>query len=359
MKNLYIIISIIFFTNFIKAQTSTSFTPVQLENYLSQLSSMLSGRSLSTAERTMIRNEGYVGLEKILTTWINADFFVRASRIQIQTQLGVSGNDATINYELPANLLENLIRQNRPYSEILTADYCVDNAGQRMNCDTGAPFSAGILTTRAYLKQYQGRFNLSRANNMLRQFACLSYPMSEVLQPRLPQFALIPMFANNFAGGSKEFGNGTACYTCHGQFGAHAQLFVKFDETGLYKAAATGLQNPALEPGLSFNGLNTSHMILPDSARSEASQMFGKAVINLKEAVLVMSKDENFSDCSIRNVIRYFLRVSTGNDSINTGTVKEISSTLKTKFADPSFKQIVFESLKHPKVIGSLLAAGE
>ncbi len=28
------------------------------------------------------------------------------------------------------------------------------------------------------------------------------------------------------------FGNGFACYNCHSQFGAHAQLFVKFDEQG-------------------------------------------------------------------------------------------------------------------------------
>ncbi|MDZ4660729.1 MAG: hypothetical protein SGJ18_03835 [Pseudomonadota bacterium] len=359
MKNLIFILVVLTGLNSAQAQSTSSFTPQQIENYMARLSSMLTGRPLNAAERSTLRSEGYVGLERVLQSWVDSEFFVKSSRIQIQTQLGVSGNDGTINYELPANLLDYLIRQNRPYSEILTADYCVDNNRQRISCDTGSPFVAGVLTTRAFLKQYSGRFNLSRASNTLRQFACQSYPMSTTLQPRLPRESLIPMFAADLAIGAAEFGNGTACYACHGQFSAHTQFFVKFDAFGVYKAAATGLQNPNLEPGLSVNDLFTSHMVTSDLARSEVSQMFGQTSNNLREAAQALVNNANFTECSVRNSVRYFIRLTDGNETINRGVVKDISAKLKQKYQDPSFKQIVFESLRHPMVIGSLLMAGQ
>ncbi len=340
-------------------QSSTSYTHQQLENYLSQLSSMFVGRALLPAERETVKREGYPGLEKLLQSWVDGAFFIKSSRIQIQTQLGVSGNDGIIDYDLPANLLENLIRQDRPYSEILTADYCVNNSNQKVNCDSGAPFTAGILTTRAYLKQYRGRFNLSRASNMLRQFACESYPMSTKLEPRVSRNTLIPMFAEDLVDGSQTFGNGSACYSCHSQFAAHTQFFVKFDAAGVYRPTANGQQDPNLEAGRSTNDLFSSHKNTPALAETETSQMFGQSAVNLREAAVILTNNTLFSECAVRNAIRYFIRMNSGNETINTGVVKEIAGALKQKYRDPSFKQIVFESLKHPLVIGSVLLAGE
>lgn len=355
----YFFVVFLFVSILAHGQVRQSFTPQQIENYMSRISSMLAGRGLTAAERSVLKKEAFAGLESTLQKWVDEDFFVKSSRIQIQTQLGVSGNDGVINYELPANLLENLIRSHRPYSEILTSDFCVDNSGQKVACDSGAPFTAGVLTTRAYLKQYRGRFNLSRANNMLRQFACESYPMNTALQPRLPRESLITMFADNQAEGGKTFGNGSACYSCHSQFGAHTQLFVKFDAFGMYKPMATGWQDPALEPGKSSNDLYTSHFNTPEQAKEESSQMFGRNVSNLREAAEVMVNNSVFIECAVRNSIRYFTRLDTGNETINTGVVLEISNRLKQKYRNPTFKEIVLESLKHPFVIGSVLLAGE
>ncbi len=98
-------------------------------------------------------------------------------------------------------------------------------------------------------------------------------------------------------------------------------------------------------------------MNTPEGAKSENSQMYGQQVSNLREAVQILTSNYNFTECSVRNSVRYFIRLTTGND-INKGVIKEISATLKKKYQDPSFKQIVFESLKHPTIIGSLILAG-
>src|SRR4029453_12898428 len=83
------------------------------------------------------------------------------------------------------------------------------------------------------------------------------------------------------------FGNGFGCYTCHGQFSLHAQLFVKFDGSGLYRATANGLQDPA--PGAELGrsatpGIMASHFKDPERASLEGIELFGTPVKNLGEA---------------------------------------------------------------------------
>src|SRR5262249_31946514 len=147
-------------------------------------------------------------------------------------------------------------------------------------CDTGAPYAAGVLATRAFLANNAGRFNLKRARTWMRTFACLDYPMPDALQPRLARDVLIPLFQQDHDEKDNvgSFGNGAACYTCHGQFGAHAQLFVKYDASGLWRANADGQQLPGGEQGRSANNLFTSHLSSPAAAASEASMVFGQPV---------------------------------------------------------------------------------
>ena len=81
----------------------------------------------------------------------------------------------------------------------------------------------------------------------MRAFACRTYPMERDLQPPLEADLLIPMFRaetpeeQTVAEATNGFGNGFGCYSCHSQFGAHAQLFVKFDTSGVWHADADGL----------------------------------------------------------------------------------------------------------------------
>ena len=114
---------------------------------------------------------------------------------------------------------------------------------------------------------------------VVKTFACSDYPMDNTLQPPMPRESLIPLFqvdrATDTSAGT--FGNGFACYTCHSQFSAHAQVFVKFDDQGRYQAGATGLQDMAAEQGRSTNGLFTSHFTGAAAASELTSMPIGCA----------------------------------------------------------------------------------
>ncbi|HEX4924341.1 MAG TPA: hypothetical protein VFV50_09650 [Bdellovibrionales bacterium] len=328
--------------------------------YLGQISSMIAGRPLTKDELDRIKRERGAAIQPILENWLYDKFFADSAQVMIQTQLGTSGTNNGINYNLPGNLAKYLARNALPYSEILRAGYCVDDQQRKIACDTGAPFTAGILTTRAYMLTNFGRYNLGRAGKMMRYFACLDYPMDKALQPPLPREKLIPLFQTLEAKPGSDFGNGLACYTCHSQFGAHAQPYVKFDSQGLYRPEATGLQDPALEAGKSFNGLNASHMIEPSDSASERSQMFGEPVNNLRGAALVLAKSDKFLECATQNALHFYLRMTDSEASgIDPRVIREIVTAVKKNDSDPSLNELLLKALTHQSVIESVLASGE
>lgn len=328
--------------------------------YLGQISSMVAGRPLTESEITIINSKGRQAIPEILNSWLQTPFFIKSANMMLETQLGVSGEANDINFELPGNLMSYIVRNQLPYSEILTANYCVDNSGQKTGCDTGAPYTAGVLTTKAFMYKNSGRFNLGRAGKMLHQFACREYPMEANIQIPLQREELIPMFQVLKGDDNAAFGNGAACYACHSQFGAHAQFFVKFDAFGNYRPSATGEQDPEAEPGASIDNLYTSHMIDPTAAKSESSQMFGRQVSNLRGAAVALTENRLFLECGIRNTLKHFLRlVDSDSEKIGLSLIQEIASNIKATNPDPSFQQIVVEALKHPKVMQSTLKAGE
>jgi hypothetical protein len=168
------------------------------------------------------------------------------------------------------------------------------------------------------------------------------------------------MFKNDIAGDDVPgFGNGTACYTCHSQFGQHAQLFVKFRADGSYIADATGQQDPQLAPGESDRGLFTSHLDDPQDSSRESSDMFGYKVSNLSEAAKILSESDEFIDCAVRNTIQYFLRMDkTAVDQINSKVILGIRKTILRQSNNPTIDQIFVKTFSHPNVVLSVLGNG-
>ena len=229
-------------------------SPAEAETYLGLLVQPLVGRVLSAAEREQIVARGGAAVTTLVTAWATEPGFAEAARRLVQQKLSVSGNKDGIDFELPGHLAAYVVRHDLPWSTLITADHCVSAAGERIACDTGAPYTAGVLTTRAFLTSRASRFNLTRSSALMRAFACRKYPLEDTLQPRLDRLSLIPMFQAQTAEEQTDpraqsgFGNGFGCYTCHGQFSAHAQLFVKFDEQGRWHADA---DQPLRKPHLS------------------------------------------------------------------------------------------------------------
>lgn len=330
--------------------------------YLARIAPQLASRSLSYDENRLIDMVGAEAIAPIIDGWTAEPGFAEAIRFMIQDQLHVSGARDGVDFELPGNLAAEIAAEGLPWSTLLTADYCVDAGGRHIACDTGAPYESGVLATRAYMIANKGRFNLTRAKRMLETFACRVYPMEQEIQVPLAKPVLIPMFqaekpeeqtVDEAKGG---FGNGAACYNCHSQFGAHAQIYVRFDDEGLWRAEATGLQDPAGELGRSVDGLYTSHMNDPVAAMSEASQMFGQPVANMREATDVLSGSVLFQQCTVKNIIgRAFGIPSGASPMIDDELVAELAQRVTADSDDPSIRQYMIAVFTERRVIDAVL----
>ena len=338
--------------------------------YLAVVAPMVVGRLLDAEEDNLIYHFGAEAIVPIVESWVTQPAFAESVRMLMQVKLAASGNKDGVDFELPGNLAAHLARNDRPYSELLTADYCVDAQGGPLPCDTGAPYQAVVLTTRAYLLATASRFNLRRARRMMFIFACATYPMDELLQPRINKQDLIPMFRAMTAEeqtvpeAQNGFGNGSGCYTCHGQFSAHAQLFVRFDQLGLWHADATGLQDPENELGRSTNGLFTSHFVSPLAAPLEVSQVFNEPVHTLVDAARVLARGPNFTSCAARNVIEYSFGMSeTEALLIEPALLVDLAERAEARdlrlrpegTGGPTFGDFFVVALTHPRVLQAVI----
>lgn len=338
--------------------STAAFSVESVRTYLRQLAPYFVSRELTAEELSLVEERRFEAVAPILEEWTKEELFPRAARRLISQKLSVSGTRDDIDFDLPGNLAEFVVRQGLPFTTLLTADYCVDDKGEKRECDTGAPFNAGVLGTRAFMASRASRFNLTRASTMLRTFACRHYPMSSALEPRLPRERLIPLFQvdqQEESGEGEMFGNGSACYSCHGQFGPHAQLFVRFDESGIYRPEATGLQDPDGELGRSRDSLFTSHLSEPEEAKSDESQMFGKAVANLGEAAKVLAESETFASCQVENLLEYALRIP-ATVELDREVVAEIE---RNAGEAPSFASLFLATFSHPRIVSAVVAGVE
>jgi len=342
--------------------------------YLASIAPMVVGRLLSPDEDNLIHHFGADAIVPIVEAWVSEPAFADSARAMLQVKLAASGSKDGIDFELPGNLAAHLARSDRPYSELLTAPYCVDPGGAEIPCDTGAPYAAGVLTTRAYLIANASRFNLRRARRMMFIFTCSTYPMDPAVQPRIAKDTLIPMFRamtkeeQTVPEAANGFGNGSACYSCHGQFSAHAQLFVRFSQDGLYHPEATGLQDPENELGRSINGLYTSHFVDPAAASLEISQVYNQLVDSLVDAGRVLAESPPFYPCAARNVLEYSFGMSEAEAvDIDPKLLAELTARAHARdlrlrgdaAAGPTFGDLFVVALTHPRVLQVVIGLPE
>lgn len=338
----------------------TTLSAEDTERYLATIVQPLVGRVLSPEERALIARDGGAALAPVVEGWRDDEGLVLAARLLIENKLQVNGTRGEIDFGLPGNLASYLARNDLPWSGLLTADTCYDANEQPIACDTGAPFAAGVVVTRAYLVSRASRFNLTRASTMMRSFACLKYPMEDLVQPRIDKERLIPIFRattpeeQTDPRASGGFGNGFACYTCHGQFSLHAQTFVKFDLDGLWHADASGEQDPDGELGRSYSGLMASHLDDPSEASSERSQMFGEPVENLREAAGAIAASPLFVQCAARNVLEHTLGLDP-SIAVDPAVLAAIADRASAAQDDPSFEEIVVQTFVDPGVVRATL----
>jgi hypothetical protein len=322
--------------------------------YVRRLAPLVVGRTLRVDEAATLTSGA--ALTALMNQWTGEVGFSKTAREWISTKLKASGTRGAINLELPGNLAEYVTSKRLPHSALLTADFCVNDAGEKIPCDTGAPFTAGVLTTRAYLSNNAGRYNLKRARALLRTFACQDYPLSVSQQPRLERNELIDLFSQDQHEGDSvgSFGNGFACYTCHSQFGAHAQPFVKFNDQGQWVAGADGQQLVGGEQGKSTNGLFASHLASAESARKETSQVFGRPVENLAGVAQSYTQSTQFWNCSVNAFLGFVFGLSdSAVFAMPVDVTEEIVAEATAKEPQPSLAALATAALSHPAVVRS------
>lgn len=327
-------------------------------DYLNTVASTLVQRPLTDAEIA-----GTDPIPQVVEAMVNSPRFLESSRIFMEQLMRSNGSADGVDFDLPGNLMALIVKNKEPYSNILTANTCVDKNGASIKCDSNAPYTAGVLTTRSFLLNHAGPFNIARSNYLLKTFTCLAYPMSPTLEPPLKiEDMVLPFATTNGKGFGADSGNGTNCYLCHSQFGKHAQLFVKFDRQGLYVADADGLQDMAPNAGAGYTNKLTyvSHFKDAANAESEKSEYFGKPAANLREAALTIAASNQFLDCSIRKVLGHYLRLqdSTTN-SIPSDLIAAIRDEVKANAKEPTFQTIVSKALGNETVINSFIKPKE
>ena len=340
-----------------------SLGPETVRRYLARLAPLVARRSLSLEELTQIEVQGSEALEGILESWVSSPALRRVAHDFLSIKLSSSARRQGVDYEKPGHIAAWSVREDLPWSTILTASTCRAGDGAEADCGSGAPFNAGVLTTRAFLASRASRFNLTRASTLMGVFACRGYPMEASLEPPVALESLIQLFQTGDDGEPEgdnqvDFGNGQNCYACHGQFSVHAQLFVNFDESGMYQAAATGLQDEEGELGRSLDGLMTSHFRDPQQARSEATQFFGTPVENLGEAANVLASSEVFLPCMVQHLLVDLLGLR-DDFVLPEARLEALVSAARERRTrlDPSFSDLVFGIFSDPWVVQTAAAS--
>jgi len=185
--------------------------------------------------------------------------------------------------------------------------------------------------------------------------------MEEELQPHVQKDWLIPMFQAQTPEEQTDprakngFGQGAACYTCHGQFSIHAQLFVKFDGKGLWQTGATGMQSEGDELGRSMNGTMASHFADTVRAGKEGIEIFGKPVANLAEAAKIMARSPTFVECAANRYLDYVLGVQSGTIEYDNQVFVQMGERIRAVNPDPTFSDIAVALFTDPVVVRSII----
>jgi len=335
------------------------------QSFMSRLSSRIVSRPLTASEIILIDEEGSSALASIVEAWSSEEGFSLAARVYIEKLIGTGGSEKNgINFALPGNLIEYIVKNNLPYSEIIKADYCVDGSMQKISCDTGAPYAAGVLATRAFLSSNVSRFNLHRAAVLVDKFLCDSFPLDTSLQGQTPKDYIIPLFRPSSAAEhtdevkNETVTNGEDCYSCHSQFSEFTQLFVKFDDKGVWSANATGLQDPNKEPGRSSGGFFVSHLDNPNAAFSEQAYIFKKGVANMSEAAKVIATNKVFLECAVEDYLAYLFGVVNAQE-LRGSLGAEIVAQIENETNEAKFIDIVKAILTNEKVIAGVVAGAK
>jgi hypothetical protein len=256
---------------------------------------------LPTAEELQKAASGVTSYRAVVQSYIESTEFRSAMVREHQNYLEIGGTipTSTIDFDQPARLGTYLIVNNRDYSQVLQADYCIDQGFQTTAfCDTftsiGMAYAnaAGILTMRAYIATHKPKkaFNFRIVNDSFDKFNCSAYPDlndTRAMQPSQISSKVHP------------WGSSSACYDCHKTMNPKAYLFYFYGVDGRF----TGT-NPS---GTTKSDSNQPS--LPEDVIVPGNQptVDGLSMNSVKDLGKMLAADSRFGPCMARRYVNFML----------------------------------------------------
>ncbi len=251
------------------------------ETYASALrvaSLRLRGRLPTAADTANVTENGQTAYDAIVDRYLdrtqNPDLVPQLKAFYSSIFL-MAGTVNGIDYDAPVNLATYLVVNERPVTEILSAEYCVDGAMNQATCVDGAPDGqrAGVIGQKGFLAKFgqADTVNMRRVSVVHQLFACGIYPDGKDTNPSLvrtnvaqtlwppnpdlnnvPDPSLVP-YADDPASPprlAKKYqtklpgDSGAECSMCHSSLNARRPVFTPYDVDGVYDATRTIANNP-------------------------------------------------------------------------------------------------------------------
>lgn len=218
-------------------------------------------------------------LAPTLRTWFRSQYGLGDGMVTVVDP--VSAANVNVNLDGPANLATYLVVNDLPWTGILDADYCVDNALSPVACTGNTPANerAGILSDQAFLRMYgkSEAFNFQRVSMTEQLTSCSIYPVADSPLTRrnddaaatpADDPAVPPRIHAKYQGAMQgDEGSEIACHACHSALISRRAAFAKFDVDGFYDVSRTisDVENPTdngdkcyvVPPGLTVGDLKT------------------------------------------------------------------------------------------------------
>ncbi|MCH2533920.1 MAG: hypothetical protein MK008_05715 [Bdellovibrionales bacterium] len=287
-----------------EAVMSFDYTPARLSKALRSASLLLVKR-LPTPEEEAEAITGLSGYEAVVSSYLESEDFKAVMLEYFQNDFNMAGFVDAVNYNEPANLITYLIVNNEDYRQSITANFCVNDDFEKVECSTfkgnlkaAQEEAAGVLTTQAFLKKWESAFNFIRVREAFARFACRSgqaYPdEQDVGHPVEDISDRVKTFNDRKEG----------CFNCHKSMNARASLFYRFDRNGFYNL------NPSQDPDdgeitvTDTGEVSTIRDLLNDGVEP---LYHGKPLKSVRDYAVRFSKKSHFRDCIAQRFTNFAL----------------------------------------------------
>ena len=257
--------------------------------------------------------------------------------------------------ESPLRLIEHVVMNNRPYSEIVTADYTLaddkvagvwgmayEGSGEWVETrwpEEGRPHAGVLSESMFYVRHYSSPLNAqrSRANAMTRAFLCYDFLKNG-----------IDVDGNVDLSDPEKIKNAVktpACATCHDDLDPLAALFWRHE---FFVSPATIESYPYTHYRPDYETIYRPRY----SDREPA--YFGKQVGDIKELGLAISEDPRFVGCAVKRFFSYLAQVP------EEAVPFEAASSLRAEFVESGLNArtlakavVLSDAFRASHVIGS------